>query len=296
MSEQTLLRTLYFKLLVSMAIWGGTFIVGRILAQALPPLSVAFWRFVVATLCLFFLLWRSPASVQMPDRNQWLWALALGLSGVFAYNVFFFFGLARIPASRAALLVALNPIMVALVGALLLRQALGARRWIGVVCSLLGAVTVISHGDFASLWREGIGQGELLILGCCISWVVYTLIGRNAMQHFSSLQATAWAALIGCVLLGLTAALRGELSSPLLLSPAEWGGVFYLGALGTAAAFVWYSDGIKVLGAAKTIVFTNLVPVFAVLSSIVLLGESLSLATFLGGLGVVGGVWLTNSK
>ncbi|SFZ74260.1 DMT family transporter [Chitinimonas taiwanensis] len=296
MSDSKPIAPLYLKLVLTMAIWGGTFIVGRVLAQALPAMSIAFWRFVAATLCLFLLLWRSPEGLRWPTRSQWLWATALGLSGVFAYNLFFFFGLAQIPASRAALLVALNPIMVAVVSSLLLGQALGRRRWLGVLCSLFGAVTVISHGDYASILREGIGQGELLILGCCVSWVIYTLFGRSAMHHFSSLAATAWAAMIGCALLGLAAAWRGELNSPLALDASQWAGVFYLGGLGTAAAFVWYSDGIKAVGAAKTIVFTNLVPVFAVLSSIVLLGEALSLPALLGGAAVVGGVWLTNSR
>ncbi|HEY9104995.1 DMT family transporter [Chitinimonas sp.] len=287
---------LYLKLVITMAIWGGTFIVGRVLAQAMPPMSIAFWRFVAATLCLFLLLWRSPAGIQWPSRKQWFWAATLGASGVYAYNLFFFFGLAEIPASRAALLVALNPIMVALVSAGLLRQPLGPRRWLGVAVSLFGAITVISHGDYLGILRQGVGHGELLILGCCVSWVAYTLFGRNAMKHLTSLQATAWAALIGCVLLGTTAALRGELSAPLALSLPQWGGVLYLGALGTAAAFVWYSDGIVQIGAAKTIVFTNLVPVFAVLASILLLGESLTIPALIGGVLVVGGVWLTNSR
>jgi drug/metabolite transporter (DMT)-like permease len=284
---------LYFKLVVTMAIWGGTFIVGRVLAQAMPPLSIAFWRFVAATATLFLLLWRS-GGLAWPTRKQWQWAAALGSTGVFAYNVFFFAGLSLIPASRAALLVALNPIMVAIVSAVLLGQALGPRRWLGVACSLFGAVTVISHGDYAGVLRQGVGHGEMLILGCCVSWVAYTLCGRQAMHYLSSLQATAWAALLGCVALGLTAALRGELTSPLGLTSSQLGGVLYLGVLGTAAAFVWYSDGIKAVGAAKTIVFTNLVPVFAVLASVLVLGESPTLPTLAGGAMVVGGVWLTN--
>lgn len=293
--SHTSANTLYIKLIATMAIWGGTFIVGRVLAQAMPPLSVAFWRFVAASACLFVLLWQRQELV-LPSAKQWLWAASLGVTGVYAYNVFFFFGLSAIPASRAALLVALNPILVAVVSAGILRQQLGARRWFGVAVSLVGAVTVISHGDFASILQQGVGHGELLILGCCVSWVAYTLFGRTAMKHLSSLQATAWASLIGCVLLGTTALLRGELNSPLALTASQWLGVFYLGGLATAAGFIWYNDGIKAIGAAKTIVFTNLVPVFAVLASIVLLGESLSLVAMAGGVLVVTGVWLTNSK
>jgi drug/metabolite transporter (DMT)-like permease len=293
MTNATSPTRLYAKLIATMAIWGGTFIAGRLLAQAMPPLSIAFWRFVAASVCLVALLWHS-GGLTLPTRKQMFWAAALGATGVVSYNLFFFAGLSEIPASRAALLVALNPIMVALFSALLMRQALGGRRWLGVLVSLFGAITLISHGDYAAIVRQGIGHGEMLILGCCISWVAYTLIGRQAMKHLSSLQATTWAALSGCLVLGVAAWLRGQLVSPLGLSMAQLGGIAYLGALGTAAAFVWYSDGIRAVGAAKTIVFTNLVPVFAVLCGVLLLGESLSMATLGGGALVVGGVWLTN--
>jgi len=285
---------LYAKLVATMAIWGGTFIVGRLLAHSVSPLVLAFWRFALATLCLMVLLARTDHGIRPLAPRQWLWAGLLALTGVFAYNLFFFAGLALIPASRAALLVALNPIMVALTGALILRQTLPAHRWLGVAVSLFGAVTVISHGDYAAILAHGLGRGEMLILGCCVSWVSYTLVGRQAMKHLSSVEATAWAALIGCVLLGAIAMLRGESLSPALLAPAQWAGLAYLGALGTCAAFVWYSDGIRMLGAAKTIVFTNLVPVFAVLAGVLLLGEPVSLPMVVGGLLVVGGVWLTN--
>ncbi|MFC4161536.1 DMT family transporter [Chitinimonas lacunae] len=283
---------LYGLLVLTMAIWAGTFVVGRVLAQQLPTLSLAFWRFAIAALCLFILLARTPGGLTLPPPRAWPWLLGLALSGVYAYNLLFFAGLAEIPASRAALLVALNPALTALASALLLRHPIGAVRWAGLALSLIGVLTVVSHGDWGQIAAGGVGRGEILIFGCCLSWVSYTLLSRGAMAYLSGLAAIAWAALTGAVLLGLTAAWRTELVWPVGL--AQWGGLGYFGALATAAGFVWYGEGIRVLGPARTIVFSNLVPVFAVLMGVLWLGESLYWSGALGGLLVVAGVALTN--
>lgn len=80
-------------------------------------------------------------------------------------------------------------------------------------------------------------------------------------------------------------------------APFTWqaaGAIAYLGAVGTVVAFVWYSQGIRALGPARTAVFTILVPVFGVLLSVVLLGESLTRSMLAGGVLVIAGVMLTN--
>lgn len=284
---------LYSLLVLTMAIWAGTFVAGRVLSQQLPALSLAFWRFAIAAVCLFLFLARSPEGLKLPPPRAWPWLLVLALTGIYAYNVLFFAGLAEIPASRAALLVALNPGLTALASALLLRQRIGWLRWAGLGLSLFGVLTVVSHGDWRLIAAGGLGRGEALIFGCCIAWVSYTLCSRGAMAYLSGLAATAWAALLGGALLGLTAACRGELVLP--AGWAQWGGLVYFGALATAAGFVWYGEGIRVLGPARTIVFTNLVPVFAVLMGVLWLGERPGWSGALGGLLVVAGVALTNA-
>ncbi|MBV1774136.1 DMT family transporter [Burkholderiaceae bacterium DAT-1] len=281
-------------LIVTMAIWGGTFVVGRVMSQSIEPMALAFWRFVVASVVLFVLMLRRDGKIAVPQGKAWLWAASLGLTGVAAYNLFFFAGLKIIPSSRAALLVALNPIMVAVFGAIFLRQRLSVIRWLGVLLSLFGAVTVISHAEYSKMLADGIGHGEWLILGCCFSWVAYTLFGKGAVASLGSLPATAWASVIGCVVLGVVATFSGVDLNPIAITPPQWGGIVYLGALATAAGFVWYNNGIRDLGAARTIVFTNFVPVFAVLSSVLFLGEQLSWPTIFGGLLVIAGVTLTN--
>jgi drug/metabolite transporter (DMT)-like permease len=78
------------------------------------------------------------------------------------------------------------------------------------------------------------------------------------------------------------------------VSVAAWASIVYLGAGGTALAFVWYAEGLQRLGAARTAVFNNLVPVFGVSFGTLLLGEPLLVSMLVGGLVAIAGVTLTN--
>ena len=130
----------------------------------------------------------------------------LGLFGVFAYNLFFMAALERLPASRAALIIALNPVITITISALVLKEHLSARRWLGVAIALFGVWIVISRGDIASIASAGVGAGELFMFGAVTSWALYTIIGRKVLGGLTPLAATNYAALWGTLLLACVAA------------------------------------------------------------------------------------------
>jgi drug/metabolite transporter (DMT)-like permease len=222
---------------------------------------------------------------------QQFWLLCLlGFSGIFAYNYFFFKGLKLVPASHGALLVALNPSMVMLLSSLRYKEKISLVQVAGVVVSLFGVVLVISRGMILQLFSS-FELGDAFMLGCPITWAIYTLAGKEALKKNSPLQATAWAALTGLGMLILFAITEPV---PETVPPKVWLALAYLGVIGTVVAFVWYYDGVKKIGPTRTSIFNNLVPVFALILSVWILREQVSWYTWLGGLLVVSGVFLTN--
>jgi len=213
---------------------------------------------------------------------------------VAAYNIFFFLGLKIIPASRASLIVATNPVFIALGSALLFKDRLTARRMAGIALCLTGAVVVISRGDIMALLSHGVGQGETFILGCIVSWVSYSLIGRGVLKEISPLVAVTYACLIGTFVLAVPAVLEGMISAVPGYSPTSWIGILFLGVLGTVVGFIWYYEGIKALGPTRAAVFINFVPVSGVILGWLILDETINLSLVLGALLVISGAWLTN--
>lgn len=285
---------IYLKLLLTMALWGGTFIAGRLVVQEMGAFAAAFCRFAVATLALVALTYAVEGTLPRPPKRLWWSILGLGLTGIFAYNVFFFSGLKTVEAGRAALIIALNPVAIALGAALFLKDPLSPRKLLGIGLSLLGAGVVISGGNPLALVRGDVGRGELLILGCVVSWMSYTLLGKRVMQSLSPFAATTYACGVGALLLLGPALGDGLLTVIPTASLTAWASIVYLGVLGSAVGFSWYYDGLKQIGPAHAGVFINLVPVFAILLAAVMLNEIPSPSLLVGGLLVILGVILTN--
>ncbi|HEY1044543.1 MAG TPA: DMT family transporter [Telluria sp.] len=291
------LSSVYLKLAGVSFLWGGTFIAGRTLAHEMPAMVAAAARFAVAAALLLLLAWRMEGGLPRLSRSQMLATAALGLTGIFLYNLCFFGALGHIPAGRAALFVALNPIVTALAAAVILRERLTSRKWAGIALAFIGATIVITRGDPGGAVHDisqSLGVGELLMLGGVVSWAAYTLIGRRALTNLSPIAATTYAAIWGLLFLSFGAAGQiGDVEWAALPATA-YASIVYLGAFGTVIGFVWYYEGVKAIGPSRASVFNNLVPVFGVVLAALLLGEAILVSMVVGGLLVVAGVTLTN--
>lgn len=285
---------IYLKLLLTMALWGGTFIAGRLVVQEMGAFAAAFCRFAVAFLALVALTYGVEGTLPRPPKRLWWPIVGLGLTGIFAYNVFFFSGLKTVEAGRAALIIALNPVAIALGAALFFKDPLTPRKGVGIGLSLLGAGVVISGGNPLALVRGEVGRGELLILGCVVSWMSYTLLGKRVMQELSPFAATTYACGVGALLLLGPALGDGLITVIPTASRTAWVSILYLGIFGSAVGFSWYYDGLRQLGPARAGVFINLVPVFAILLAALMLNEIPSPSLLVGGFLVILGVILTN--
>lgn len=287
----------YVKLVFVTLFWGGTFIAGRLVAQAMPFFTAAAGRFAVAVVLLLAVAWRLEGGLPRLDRFQWLLTAALGATGIFLYNVCFFGALAHMPAGRTALFVALNPIVTALLAAMLLRERLGIVKWLGITIALTGAATIITRGDPLSAIhdiRRSMGTGELLMFAAITAWAAYTLIGRMALRDLSPIAATTYASLWGFLFLGVGSAFEIGTVNWGELGWQVWASIFYLGVFGTVIGFIWYYEGIKAIGPSRTAVFNNLVPAFGVVLAALLLGEPILLSMLVGGVLTILGVSITN--
>lgn len=287
------------KLVLTSVFWGGSFIAGKIAAQAMPLMTAAFGRFLVASVLLVLAAIRFEGGLPRLNRSQMLITAALGLTGIFLYNVFFFGALARIPAGRTALFIALNPVATAMAASIVLRDRLSGKQWLGITVAMLGAVIVIVRGDFASAFEDitqSFGLGETMICFAVLSWVCYTLISRKAMASLSPIAATTYASLWGLLFMAVGAGADILALDWAGLNWQVWVSIVYIGALGTVAAFIWYYQGIQAVGPARTAVFTNLVPVSAVLLSALILDEPILISMLVGGALSIIGVSLTNRR
>ncbi|MEM6614880.1 MAG: DMT family transporter, partial [Cyanobacteria bacterium P01_C01_bin.72] len=229
-------KIIYLKLILTMAIWGGAFVIGRVVAQNMSPFSAGLGRFAVASVFLWLLSLTRQDKLPRLNLRQTLLTICLGLSGILAYNLFFFLGLRDISASRAGLIIALNPVGITLASRLFFREKLTYLKMIGAATSLLGAGLIITEGDLGIILTQGIGKGELALIGCVISWVTYSLIGKLVMRELSVLATTTYGIWVGTVLL-LPWAIWEQNNRLPQIDLFTGLGLAYLGILATVVAF-----------------------------------------------------------
>jgi len=285
----------YITLPLTMLLWGGTFISGRMLAETVAPASAAFLRFTIASFALLLITRLMTGGLQRPRSEHWVPLILLGATGVFSYNICFFIGLKHISAGRAALFVACTPLVITLLSLLLHRERLPLLGFSGILLSLTGAVFVISNGHPGALLHGSFGIGEMALLGCVLSWAAYTLIGRSILTTLTPLTAVCYSSLIGAILLLVPALHAGLIGTLATLTLIDWFNLAYLGIGGTALGFSLYYQGIQKIGATRAGIFINLVPLFALLLSWLLLNEIIRYSVLGGGLLILTGVSLTNA-
>jgi drug/metabolite transporter (DMT)-like permease len=226
--------------------------------------------------------------------RQWAWLTLLGLSGVFLYNLFFFSALAIAPAGRSSVVVAMTPTVVSVASIIFFKDRFSLLRILGLMVALFGVSWAISGGDPASLLRGEIGRGDLYIFGAMLSWATFSVVGKIILRELAPRLAITYACLIGTVALAIPAVLEGGLVGVPRYSLEMWLSLAYLGLMGTVLAFILYYQGIKSIGPSKTAIFINLVPIWAMALSTIVLGEKITLPLVLGAAMVIGGVFLTS--
>ena len=287
---------IYAKLLLTAIFWGGTFIAGRTIAGSVHPVIAAFIRFSIASVCLLALVIKNEGHLPLLKRHQIIVILALGSTGVFAYNILFFSGLKYIGAARASIIIANNPILISLLSTIFFKESLNWIKAAGICLSVAGAIVVISNGHLGNVNSYNFGSGELLIFGCVLSWVTYSLIGKKAMASLSPLICVAYSAVAGTMLLLLPALHFGLSYRIINYAYTDWISLIYLGIFGTVLGFFWYYQGIEKIGPMRASVFINFVPISAIVLSYFILHEPLSLSLVFGGAMVIVGVCFTNAS
>jgi drug/metabolite transporter (DMT)-like permease len=282
------------KLILVSFLWGGQFVAARVIAVGAPPFTASFLRFVFATVALLALHLLREKRFKRLSLGQWAWLTLLGLSGVFLYNLFFFSALAIAPAGRSSVVVAMTPTVVSVASIVFFEDRFSLFRILGLIIALFGVSWAISGGDPASLLRGGIGRGDLYIFGAMLSWGTFSVVGKIVLKQLAPRLAITYACLIGTVALAIPAVFEGGLAGVRGYSVEMWLGLAYLGLMGTVLAFILYYQGIKSIGPAKTAIFINLVPIWAMTLSTIVLGERITLPLVLGAAMVIAGVFLTS--
>ncbi len=261
--------------------------------QYMSPLDLNAFRFLIATLV--------PVGIVLAQRQGFGWQrgdgpkiFLLGLLGHGVYQTLFILGLNLTLAGNAALILSINPAFVAVFSALFGFERIRAYGWVGVSLTLAGVgLVVLGSGqriDFSSQLL-----GDLLMVVVAMAWALYTVFSQGLLKRYSAVKLNALTMPVGCVALLLVATPTIATAAPTLptLPALFWVIVVGSGLLAVSFAYIVWYKGLQKLGATRTAVYSNLVPVLASVISYFFLGEQLSWQFWTGMALVLAGVSLT---
>lgn len=285
----------YILLILAMVFWGGSWVSVKIVISNAPPMTVGFFRFLTASLIFIpILLATHREDIQSYTRRDIGLFFVLGFVGVLGYGVLFLVGMQFTTSAQGSIIAGVNPITVSLLAFLVLNERLAPKwRYVGFLFSFLGIFFVVGVQSFLEFQPDYL-IGNLILLCGMLTWGLYSVLGKKVMTRYSSLEITAIGIFFGTVLFFGAALTEQFWTLPIMLDPAFWLHILYLGIFVTVVGFLFYFIGIENLGASRAAVFISLVPVFGTLFSIMILSEPLYWTFVVGLVLVVIGILAIN--
>ena len=256
----------YTLLVLAALFWSGAFVTGKYAIGEFPPFALTFFRFFFALPFIFLILYCRQPTNWLPRSGEWRPFICLGIVGTFLYHGFFFSCLQFTTAINASLIGAINPIVTALLAVIFLGDTISLSRAVGFILSFAGVFLVITHGDWAIIAALSFNKGDLLMFMAVLSWAAYSLLSRQAMAKYglSPLKVTAYTFLV-CSIVSLPFALWENPQAYLMKATAAgWGSILYMTVFSSVLGYLFHLIAVQEIGAARSAVFVNLVPLFTI--------------------------------
>jgi len=263
-------------LILSSFIWGTSFVASKIGVEEMDPFFFALLRFLVAAPVLMLIAYLFSEFDLSIFKDKWIWIIGvLNAVGLILQNA----GLAETSATNVVLLVDINVVFVAVLAAVLLKEAITKFTIIGLVVGLLGVFVVSTGGDLGRL-TDGSLNGNLLALSAGLVWAFYIVYQKRSLtKHPDVLMMTSSVivtTLVASVPISLLLAQSYEVSTNALMA------VLYVALVCTGGAFLLYIAGLRGKGATDSSIILLLEIVFAMIFAYLILDEVPDLLTAIG--------------
>lgn len=281
----------YLLLTIAVLCWAGNFVLGRAVSGSVPPIGLAFWRWLGGALVVVGFALPHLRRDWPTIRAQIGIMLLLALLGIATFNTLIYTGLHFTTAINALLMQSAQPVVIIIFSFLLFRDTVTPRQIIAVLISLSGVVTIIARGNLAMLQGFALNIGDIIVLVAVFAYAAYTsLLRRRPRIHpLSFLFVTFSAGAFMLLPLYLWESLNGNPMQPNLVT---FGAVSYVVLFPALLAYLCYNRAVELLGANRAGHFFHLQPVFGTGLAMLFLGEQFQLFHVIGISLILGGIVL----
>lgn len=262
----------YLLLALAVSFWAGNAILGRAVRDTIPPVGLAFWRWLIAFLIILPFGWRQVQNDWAVVRRSWRITLLLAFLGITLFNTLLYTALRFTTAVNGTLLQSAMPVFVVAYSYFFFRDGMTPRQIVGLLLSLLGAVVIVAQGSLQVLTTLTFNVGDILIVVAIITYAAYTALLRlrPPVHALTFLIVTFALGTLMLLPLYLWEGLQG-FTVPFTVTTV-WA-VAYVAVFPSIVSYLFYNYGVAQVGANRAGVFIHLNPAVASVLAVVLLGE-----------------------
>ncbi|MFP9129353.1 DMT family transporter [Niallia sp. BSM11] len=282
--KNTLLGSLY--LILASSIWGGMYVVVKVVVAVIPPLELVWMRYMVAILALLLIGLLTKQKWRI-EKRYILLIIAIGIIGNTISIVAQETGTMLSTAQMGAIITSSTPAFMVVFARLILKERLTIKKAISVCLATVGVVLIVGIGNMSV--SNTLGGVSLVI--AALTWALMSVLVKRVPSDYSQIVVTTYATLVALVL--LTPFVLPRLSAinfSELTHPTIWGGLLYLGVISTAGGFLLWNRGLQMLNASSGGIYFFFQPVVGTLLGWLLLGERIGIMFWIGSFLILIGV------
>ncbi|WP_459500488.1 DMT family transporter [Bacillus sp. C1] len=284
--KNTLLGSLY--LILASSIWGGMYVVVKVLVSVIPPLELVWLRYVVAIVALLIIGFVTKQKWRI-EKQHFFIIIAIGVIGYAISIVTQETGTMLSSAQMGAVITSSTPAFMVLFAWLILKERLTLKKGISVCLATIGVITIVGIGDL----NMSSVLGGISLLIAALTWALMSVLVKRLPSDYSQIVVTTYSTLVALIVLTpfvlpkLHAIDVSQLTRPTIL-----GGLLYLGIISTAVAFLLWNRGLQMLNASSGGLFFFFQPVVGTLLGWLILGEKIGITFWIGSILILTGVLL----
>lgn len=293
---------IYIKLILSAFFWGGSAIAGKLLMGEMNPYMVTFMRFFWATLILFFICMAYTKNIKISlSFSEHISLFLMGVIGISLCYIFYFQGLNMSSAFNASLIEAIIPLCTVLISVVCKKEKFTVKTLIGSLLAYLGISIIITKMDMHIISTLSFNKGDLLLLLSTLCFGTYNVLYRHFASNIPSIIQTYYIFLYGTI--GIVPWViysfyfyNDGITFINHFSIENIGHILFLSLGSSVLAYLFFNQGIQILGASKASIFINYVPIITIFLSLIILKEIPTISQIIGCIVVLGGIYLSQSK
>jgi len=280
----------YLLMALTAIAWSGNAITARGLNDIIPPVGLAFWRWVVAAPILLVIAWPHLREDLPKVKENLPFLLVLSALSVAAYNTLLYQGLLSTTAINSFLINTLRPSIIVLLSIIFFRQGITLLQSLGFSLAFIGTITIVVRGDSSRLLNLDFNIGDLWILAATVCWAIYTvLLKKRPKMHATSF--LAFTVILGILMLFPFYVWETIFIKPTPLRVETVGGVLYLAVISSIVAYLCYNRAVEIGGANKAGQVSYMLPIVGSGLAILLLGEKFEFYHVIGFPLIIAGVY-----